>query len=50
MTATVFDERLARVEAGETLTPDEIRELSASPDIVSLGMLADTMRRRQRPT
>jgi aminodeoxyfutalosine synthase len=50
MTATVFDERLARVEAGETLTPDEIRELSASPDIVSLGMLADTMRRRLRGT
>jgi len=50
MTATAFDERLARVEAGERLTPDEIRELSASPEIVSLGMLADTMRRRLRGT
>ena len=48
MTATVFDERLARVEAGEPLTADEIRDLSTSPDIVSLGMLADTMRRRLR--
>lgn len=50
MTATAFDERLARVDAGERLTPDEIRELSASPEIVSLGMLADTMRRRLRGT
>ena len=48
MTATAFDERLARVEAGERLTADDIRELSASPEIVSLGMLADTMRRRLR--
>jgi aminodeoxyfutalosine synthase len=50
MTATVFDERLARVEAGESLTVDEIRDLSTSPDIVSLGMLADTLRRRLRGT
>lgn len=50
MTATVFDARLARVEAGEPLTADEIRDLSTSPDIVSLGMLADTMRRRLRGT
>ena len=48
MTVTAFDERLARVEAGERLTPDEIRELSTSPEIVSLGMLADTVRRRLR--
>jgi aminodeoxyfutalosine synthase len=50
MTATTFDERLARVDAGDTLTADEIRELSAAPDIVSLGMLADTLRRRLRGT
>jgi aminodeoxyfutalosine synthase len=50
MTATAFDERLARVEAGESPASDEIRELSTSPDIVSLGMLADTMRRRLRGT
>ena len=45
-----FDERLARVDAGEALTADDIRELSAAPDIVSLGMLADTLRRRLRGT
>jgi len=50
MTATVFDARLARVEGGEPLTADEIRDVSTSPDIVSLGMLADTMRRRLRGT
>lgn len=50
MTVTGFDERLARVEAGDALTAEEIRELGASPDIVSLGMLADTLRRRLRGT
>lgn len=48
MTTTVFDERLARIEADQRLTADEVRELAASPDIVSLGMLADTQRRRLR--
>jgi aminodeoxyfutalosine synthase len=48
VTATVFDERLARLEAGEALSEEEIHELGASPDIVSLGMLADTTRRRAR--
>jgi hypothetical protein len=50
MTALMFDQRLARLERGERLTPDEIRELSVSPDIVQLGMLADTVRRRVRGT
>jgi aminodeoxyfutalosine synthase len=35
-----------RINRGERLTADEIRELSVSPDILSLGMLADTVRRR----
>ena len=48
MTATVFEHHLARVEAGESLSPDVIRELSTAPDIVSLGMLADTVRRQLR--
>ena len=48
MSATVFDHHLARVEAGEALSPDTIRELSTAPDIVSLGMLADTVRRQLR--
>jgi aminodeoxyfutalosine synthase len=48
VTTTVFDERLARLGAGSRLTADEVRELGASPDIVSLGMLADTLRRQLR--
>jgi len=48
MTATVFDERVARIEAGGALSAEEIRDLGSSPDIVSLGMLADTLRRRLR--
>ncbi len=48
MTTSVFDERLARLDAGSALTADEIQELGASPDIVSLGMLADTLRRKLR--
>ena len=48
MTATVFDGRVARIEAGDALSAEEIRDLGSSPDIVSLGMLADTMRRRLR--
>jgi hypothetical protein len=50
VTVTAFDERLARIEAGESLSEQEIQELGASPDIVSLGMLADTARRRLRGT
>jgi aminodeoxyfutalosine synthase len=50
VTATAFDERLARIETGETLTAADIQELSTAPDIVSLGMLADTLRRRLRGT
>ena len=48
MTATVFDERVARIETGGALRAEEIRDLGSSPDIVSLGMLADTLRRRLR--
>jgi aminodeoxyfutalosine synthase len=32
--------------AGERLTPAEIRELAASPDILPIGMLADTLKRQ----
>jgi aminodeoxyfutalosine synthase len=46
-TATVFDRFLERVSAGEPLSPDEIRDLAASPDILSIGMLADAVRRRR---
>jgi aminodeoxyfutalosine synthase len=46
MTTSVFDAHLERVAAGERLSPDEIRELARTPDILPLGMLADALRRR----
>jgi aminodeoxyfutalosine synthase len=41
-----FDTYIERITAGERLSPDAIRELAATPDILPLGMLADTLRRR----
>jgi aminodeoxyfutalosine synthase len=35
-----------RINGGDRLSPEEIRELATTPDILSLGMLADTVRRR----
>ncbi len=46
-TATAFERCLERVTAGERLSPDEVRELWADPDILTLGMLADAARRRR---
>jgi 2-iminoacetate synthase ThiH len=45
-TVTAFDVYMDRINRGERLTAEEIRELSVTPDILSLGMLADTVRRR----
>lgn len=45
-TVTAFDVYMDRINRGERLTADEVRELSVTPDILSLGMLADTVRRR----
>jgi aminodeoxyfutalosine synthase len=45
-TATTFDSYLDRVSRGERFSPAEIRELAKTPDILSLGMLADTLRRQ----
>lgn len=45
-TATTFDLYMDRVSRGDRLSPEEIRELATTPDILSLGMLADTVRRR----
>jgi aminodeoxyfutalosine synthase len=42
----MFDHLLERVTAGGDLTTQEISELAAAPDILSLGMLADVVRRR----
>ena len=46
MTTTLFDTHIDRVAAGERLSPDAIRELARTPDILPLGMLADALRRR----
>jgi aminodeoxyfutalosine synthase len=45
-TSTSLEGLIARVAAGERLTADEIRDLATTPDILSLGMLADALRRR----
>jgi aminodeoxyfutalosine synthase len=45
-----FDSLMERVNAGERLAPAELAELAATPDILSLGMLADGVRRRLHDT
>lgn len=40
------DALMERVSAGERLSADDIRDLAATPDILSIGMLADVLRRR----
>jgi len=45
-TSTTFDRYMERIEAGERLSASEIQELATTPDILPLGMLADTARRR----
>lgn len=45
MTAT-FDDYTARLNAGERLTAAQILELVNAPDVLQIGMLADTVRRR----
>lgn len=46
MPTTLFDAYIDRVNGGERLTADDIRELARTPDILPLGMLADVLRRR----
>jgi len=45
-TSSTFDLLLERVSAGERLAADDLAQLAATPDILQLGMLADTVRRR----
>lgn len=45
-TSSTFDLLMERVSAGERLDADDLAQLAASPDILQLGMLADTVRRR----
>ena len=49
-TALSFDLYMDRINRGDRLTPEEIHELAATPNILSLGMLADTLRRRLHDT
>jgi hypothetical protein len=46
MTTSVFDTHSDRISAGERLSAADIQELARTPDILPLGMLADTLRRR----
>src|SRR5262245_50872577 len=46
-TPTLFERYMERVAGGEVLSATEIQELATTPDILPLGMLADTMRRRR---
>ena len=50
MSTSTFDELIKRVNAGEPLPAEDIRQLAAAPDILPLGMLADALRRRLRGT
>jgi len=50
MSTSTFDRFLETVGAGATLPPDDIRELSRTPDVLPIGMLADTLRRRLHGT
>ena len=50
MSTSTFDDLLARIDAGESLSAGEIAQLAAEPDILPLGMLADTLRRRLHGT
>jgi aminodeoxyfutalosine synthase len=43
-TSSSFDLLLERVSAGERLGADDLGQLAATPDILQLGMLADTVR------
>jgi aminodeoxyfutalosine synthase len=51
MTASsAFDIFFERITAGDRLTADEITALSDAPDILPIGMLADTLRRQLHGT
>ena len=47
MTTSIdFDHCMEQIAVGERLSPSAIRELAATADILPLGMLADSLRRR----
>jgi hypothetical protein len=41
----MFDAMLERVSAGDRLGPDDLDMLAGTPDILQVGMLADTVHR-----
>ena len=45
-TSATFDALMDRVSVGQRLDAAELEQLAVSPDILQLGMLADTVRRR----
>lgn len=49
-TSSTFDHLLDRINAGERLSADDIAQLAAAPDMLSVGMLADALRRRLHGT
>jgi aminodeoxyfutalosine synthase len=44
-TSSMFDAMLERVSAGDRLGPDDLELLAGTPDILQVGMLADTLHR-----
>jgi aminodeoxyfutalosine synthase len=44
-TSSLFDAMLERVSGGDRLGPDDLEQLAATPDILQVGMLADTVHR-----
>jgi aminodeoxyfutalosine synthase len=44
-TSSMFDTMLERVSAGDRLGPDDLELLAGTPDILQVGMLADTVHR-----
>ena len=44
-TSSPFDAMLERVSAGDRLGPDDLELLAGTPDILQVGMLADTLHR-----
>jgi aminodeoxyfutalosine synthase len=47
---STFDQHMDRIAAGERLEAADIRELSRTPDVLPLGMLADALRSRLHGT
>jgi aminodeoxyfutalosine synthase len=50
MTTSAFEQLVERVSEGQRLTAADVTALASTPDILALGMLADTLRRRVHGT